>query len=719
MTTDPNLTSLTKVRFADPRTIIANAIKAFLPPEQIDVAAYAAEHRYLDNRGGGYVGRWNHDEAPYLVAPMESLTSRKHLTTAVVGPGRSGKTAIGQNWMLQSVEVDPADMLVYGATDAMIEEYVKAEIDPMIDSHKEIRKRLGKRPRDNSMHFKKFSAMWVQFLGATYSNLINKSAPRVVITELDACDTTKGNPYKLASIRRQTFGYESMVLAESHPDLAAGSDPAKWTAGVMSLYRDSDRHIWYWPCPNCNAFSSPNPMGQRVMTLDWPADAPLDEVRDAARLACPCCGALIEDRWRRTMNRDGVWVGMGQTISEDGDVTGELVPKDIAGFWITGAMSPFVIGGIGSLAFEMEQARRAVENGEEKAIQNLKDVTVKRWGLPFDPPKSLGSMDATVIADRAEPDLTLGTVPSGARFLTAAVDIQARHFEAFVRGWGVGGESWVIDHFKLPADPATSPDDWDRLLIRLRSHAYPLADSPKRGMKVLAIGYDSGGQDGVTLQAYEAWRRARKRGDVRYLGKKDGRDAWTILPLKGASGINAASLLVAYPETQRKDRFAANRGDVPLGIFNPNTAKDVVALQLQQAEAGPLYVHFPTALRAEAPPHPFFDQLVAEQRRANGRWEKVTSGARNEALDLMVMTNVMANLHGLRRIDWSAPPSWAMPHDSNVLVMDLPAPVQKLAEGLQAVTQAMQPDPTPPAKPAETIAERMKRLAQQFGSGSF
>ena len=441
MTTDPNLTSLTKVRFADPRTIIANAIKAFLPPEQIDVAAYAAEHRYLDNRGGGYVGRWNHDEAPYLVAPMESLTSRKHLTTAVVGPGRSGKTAIGQNWMLQSVEVDPADMLVYGATDAMIEEYVKAEIDPMIDSHKEIRKRLGKRPRDNSMHFKKFSAMWVQFLGATYSNLINKSAPRVVITELDACDTTKGNPYKLASIRRQTFGYESMVLAESHPDLAAGSDPAKWTAGVMSLYRDSDRHIWYWPCPNCNAFSSPNPMGQRVMTLDWPADAPLDEVRDAARLACPCCGALIEDRWRRTMNRDGVWVGMGQTISEDGDVTGELVPKDIAGFWITGAMSPFVIGGIGSLAFEMEQARRAVENGEEKAIQNLKDVTVKRWGLPFDPPKSLGSMDATVIADRAEPDLTLGTVPSGARFLTAAVDIQARHFEAFVRGWALAAKA--------------------------------------------------------------------------------------------------------------------------------------------------------------------------------------------------------------------------------------------------------------------------------------
>ncbi len=712
-------TPLSKVRFADPRAVISNAIKAFLPPEQIDVADYAALHRYLDNRGGGYVGRWNHDEAPYLVGPMRALSSRNHLTTAVVGPARSGKTAIGQNWMCQSIDADPADMLVYSATDAMIEEYVKAEINPLIDSHKRLKDKQGKLPRDNSMHFKKFTGMWVQFLAASYNNLIQKSAPRVIITELDACG---GNTYELASYRRQSFMYESMVLAESHPDMAAGASPDKWTNGVMSLYRDSDRHIWYWPCPNCNAYSSPNPMGQRVMTLDWPADAPLDEIKETARLVCPCCGTLIEDKWRRAMNRDGVWVGMGQTISEDGDITGELVAKEIAGFWITGAMSPFVIGGIGSLAYEMEKARRAVENGEEEAVQKLKDVTVKRWGLPFEPPKAVGSIDATVIADRAEATLTMGTVPSGVRFMTAAVDIQARHFEGFVRGWGVGGESWVIDHFKMPADPSTSPDDWDALLHRLRTHVYPLADTPTRGMKILATGYDSGGQDGVTLQAYEAWRRARKRGDVRYLGKKDGRDAWTLLPLKGASGINAASLVVTYPETQRKDRFAAARGDVPLGIFNPNTAKDIVALQLQQAEAGPLYVHFPAALRAPEPPHPFFDQLVAEQREANGRWVKPTSSTRNEALDLMVMTNVMANLHGLRRIDWAAPPSWATPHDGNVLVVDVPTSIDRLVDSLQAVTEAVRPtlpETTPPARPAETMAERMKHLAQQFGSGSF
>lgn len=715
MMTDPNLTSLAKVQFADPRNIIANAIKAFLPPEQIDVAAYAAENRYLDNRGGGYVGRWNHDEAPYLVAPMEALTSREHLTTAIVGPGRSGKTAIGQNWMLQSVEVDPADMLVYGATDAMIEEYVKAEIDPMIDSHKEIRKRLGKRPRDNSMHFKKFSAMWVQFLAATYSNLINKSAPRVVITELDACDTSKGDPYELATIRRQTFGYESMVLAESHPDLAAGSDPSKWTAGVMSLYRDSDRHIWYWPCPNCNAYSSPNPMGQRVMTLDWPADAPLDEVRDAARLMCPCCGTLIEDRWRRAMNRDGAWVGMGQAIGEDGDITGELVAKDITGFWITGVMSPFVIGGIGSLAYEMEKARRAVANGEEKSVQKLKDVTVKRWGLPFDPPKAVGSLDAKALADRAEPGLRLGYVPEGARFITAAVDIQGNRFEILVRAWGVAGESWIIDYRKVAADPATSPGDWDDMLKSLEDALYPLTDNSGRAMKIMAIGFDSGGQEGVTLQAYDAWRRARKRRTARKYGSIDGRHAWSILPLKGNGSVNAPLLNLTYPESKRRDRTAGARGEVPVGLFNPNAFKDAASTQMQVAEPGPWCVHFPAALRAAELPHPFFDQLVAEQRSSDGRWAKVSPNTRNEALDLMTMTNVMAFLFGLPRMPWESPPGWAATWDVNTMVVSMEEEttarnVTALAAGMKAVAQAV----STLAPSTASREERRKRLASQL-----
>ena len=87
-----------EVLFASPREILAEALKAYLPPEKIDVAAFALANRHLNNRGGGFVGKWDHDEAPVLVGPMEALTSSAS-TTCVVGPARCGKTTIGQNWI--------------------------------------------------------------------------------------------------------------------------------------------------------------------------------------------------------------------------------------------------------------------------------------------------------------------------------------------------------------------------------------------------------------------------------------------------------------------------------------------------------------------------------------------------------------------------------------------------------------------------------------------
>ena len=706
-----------EVLFADPRSIIAQAIESYRPAEEINVADYAAKHRILDNRGGGFVGRWSHDEAPYLVGPMEALTEQQYLTTAVVGPARSGKTTIGQNWLLQSVDVDPADFLVYAQTDDVIESYVKREIAPMIDAHLSMKEKLGTRPVDNSLKFKRFRSMWIEFLAAAYNNLINKSAPRIIMTEIDAYPANLGDAYALASIRRETFGQESMVLAESHPDAALGSDPSRWTNGIMKLYRDSDRRIWWWPCPHCNGFSSPNPTSSVPMTLHWNADAPLDEIRDNAALLCPHCGTLIEDKWRRAMNRDGVWVGRGQDISHDGEVSGELVASTTAGFWITGLMSPFIIGGMGSLAYDMVKAQRDFETtGDDK---DLRAVTVKRWGLPYQPPRAAGSLDSQAIANRAEPGLRLGFIPEGVRFLTAAVDVQANRFEYMVRGWGVDGESWIIDYQKVAADPATSQKDWDDLLTSLEEARYPLADGSSRAMKILAVGYDSGGQDGVTLQAYGAWRRARRRRSAKRMGRFDGRDGWTILPLKGASTINAPALVVTYPDTQRKDRSAAARGEIPVGFFNPNRFKDDASTQLQVADIGAWRVHFPAGLLANEPPHPFFEQLVAEQRRPDGRWAKVTPSARNEALDLMVMTNVLAFLFGIARMPWNSPPVWAAPWDENSNVV---SSTEILVENLSKVTQVVggwsNEKRAEAPKPVETARqsrqERLRRLVKRL-----
>ena len=695
--------------------VFADCLSAFLPPEAITVAEFAKK-RLLNNPGVN-VGLWQNSETPYLVGPMEALTSTERLAVAIVGPARSGKTSVAENWLFYSVGADPAHMLWYMPTEPLLEAYVKQEINPMIERHRIMSDRLGRGPSDNSLGYKRFRGMSAQFMTAAYNNLIAKTATRLVLDEIDAYPESLGDVYKLADLRRQQAGSASMILAVSHPDRARFAAEEGWTAGIMKMFAASDRQLWYWPCPHCDAYSSPNPTADRVMALDYPEDAPLDVVQSKARLLCPCCGGLIEDSARRAMNLRGKWVGTGQTIAEDGTVTGTLAAGTIAGFWIVGVMSPFVIGGIGGLARANEEAKRAYfANPTAESLQAWKDVVVKRLGLVFETPRKQGQVAASVLVNRAEPGFLLGTVPDGVRFITVGIDVQARRFELLARGWGERGESWVIDHQTIAADTSTSPDDWRALFALVAGLAYPLADGSGRVMRVRAIGCDSGGAAGATSQAYDAWREAQLSGLAQLGGLINGQQGWTLLLLKGASTPNPPTLQIRYPDAVRKDRFAAARGQIPLGLFAPNRFKDDLAAQLQIAEAGQGYVHFPAALKSETEPHVWFEQLVAEARQPNGRWQKVAPNARNEATDLMVMSHVMAHLWGVSRIDWSRPPTWAAGWDDNVLVVSPAAPVLEEAgpQEAPAATQAALAQPIAPASPnaaMTTVRPRRSSLA--------
>lgn len=691
---------MAELAYADAHDLVGDIFSGLAPPERIDVAGWAVRDRWLNNAGGGHVGQYSHEKAPYTVWPSRCLTSLDYLTVAVVGPGQVGKTVIAENWLGHSVVTDPADMLWYMQSDDGIESYVKGTINPFITDHDCLTDRQGKRPVDDSLHFKRFSGMSVEFLSFGPRTIINKSAPRIVADEVDNYQWL-GDVQPVLDVRRQTFGQQSMVLALSHPDLARGMNPAEdWTAGIMAFYADSTRCTWWWPCPHCGAFSSPNPNASRYMIIDYPdeLDVPLDVVEREARLICPVNGCLIENHHREAMNAaafhnpgslDG-WIGEGMEIAEDGTVTGELIKRNTAGVWIVGAMSPFVLGGIGGLARDRVKAERAFEIAGEEQV-SPREVIVKKWGMPYSPKKAKGSIDAQTLADRARVELKLGVVAHGVRFLTLAVDVQGWGFDYLVRGWGKDKESWIVDQGRIAAnpatgravDPASSAADWD-LLLDLFDRVYPLADGSGRVMKIRAMAYDSGGLPGVTEQAYAAHRRWRKAGKARKLGVSSGREVWTILPTKGVNRVEAKRLTVTYPDTQTQANRAAARGEIPVGLFNPNLFKDDLAGQLQAAEPGPGFIHVPAALKSEKAPHVWFEQLVAEHEKSPGRWEKIKPNAKNEALDLMVMTHVAAHLHGLSKIPWETPPPWAADWDNNISVID-PA---TLADAAKAVDRA-------------------------------
>lgn len=699
-----------EVLFYDPRKLLREALKFYAIGERYNVAEYAEKKRYLDNRGGGHVGKWDNKVAPYLVGPMEALTG-PYLTVAVAGPAQCGKTSIGQNWLLHSVETDPARFLFYAQTDDIMRAYVKTTINTMIDLHSGMKERLGSQVKDNSLWFKKFAGMSCEFLSATYNNLTNKSAPRIVVTELDACNSGEQDAYTLMDIRRTTFGQDSMMFCECHPDLAKGISPERWNDGIMRLYRDSDRRIWWWACPHCNAFSSPTPGASREMILYYNPEAPLEEIRESAALLCPCCGGLIGDHWRRSMNQNGFWAGAGQIVREDGTIEGNLKQSDIAGFWITGLISPFIRGGIGQLAHDLVKETRDFERTGDDT--SLRAIIVKKFGIPYTPPKSVRSMDAEMLAMRQDASLQIGIVPEGVRYLTASVDVQGNRFELMVRGWGVDQESWIIDYRQIPADPAKNRNDWDKMVLEVMRAAWPLADGSGRAMEILAFGYDSGGEEGVTSQAYDVWRRARRGQIARFGGEINGRAAYTILPLKGMPTPNAPLLAVRYPNSQKKSGRNAAGNDVPLGQFNPNLFKDKSATSLLISEAGPGYVHFPDGIGAE---HEFFDQLTAEERDLKETWHKKKGSRRNEAWDLLVMTDVMHTLFGGERINWDAPPGWARPWDQNIMVKPLPDP-ETASEPPVLYNTISSTQPKPAASTGKNL-DWLKEQARRVGSNT-
>src|SRR5690606_24092894 len=123
-------------------------------------------------------------------------------------------------------------------------------------------------------------------------------------------------------------------------------------------------------------------------------------------------------------------------------------------------------------------------------------------------------------------------------------------------------ERWIIDRYALkssarptgemkdgqpvmhPIDPSRYIEDWDRLIEKVISRRYPLADGSGRSMPIRITTCDSGGKAGVARRAYEFWRR---------LKSKSLHPRFRLV--KGAERESAKTIEETYPDsTKRRDR---------------------------------------------------------------------------------------------------------------------------------------------------------------------
>ncbi|EKI8325871.1 TPA: phage terminase large subunit family protein [Escherichia coli] len=662
-------------------------------PRRMQVADAVAQYMRVPMGAGNSVP-WDPLVAPYVIEPMNCLASREYDAVIFVGPARTGKTiGLIDGWVIYNVICDPADMLIIQMTEEKAREHSKKRLARTFRVSPEVVSRLSPNKNDNNVYDRTFLAGNYLKIGWPSVNIMSSSDYKcVALTDYDRFPEDidgEGDAFSLASKRTTTFMSSGMTLVESSP----GRDvkDVKWrrtspheappTTGILSLYNRGDRRRWYWPCPHCGEYFQP--CGDVVAGFRDIADPVL--ASEAAYIQCPSCSGRIMPEQKRELNGRGIWLRDGESINADGSRYGDPRRSRIASFWMEGPAAAYQT--LSQLVYKLLTAEQEYETtGSE---ETLKTVINTDWGLPYLPRASMEQRKSELLEQRAEP-VPSRSVPDGVNFLVATVDVQAgrhRRFVVQVTGYGSRGERWIIDRYNITQslrgdcdgesqriDPASYPEDWDVLLTDVFHKSWPLASDPSQQMRLMAMAVDSGGEDGVTDNAYKFWRRCRRDG----LGKR-------IYLFKGDSIRRAKLISRTFPDnTGRTGRRAQAAGDVPLWLLQTDALKDRVNNALWRDSPGPGYVHFPDWLGSW-----FYDELTYEERSSDGKWSKPGRGA-NEAFDLMVYAEALVILHGYEKIRWPDAPEWA-----------------SRETWLECVPDSIEPSPSP--EPVSTPVKKQKR----------
>ncbi len=648
---------------------LTSGLEALIPPKRQRLSEAVAETLMID-QPGGYTGLWSSEQTPYMVEPMDRLASRRHEAVCFVGPARTGKTmGLLDGWMAYAVTCDPGDMLIVQMSQEKAREFSKVRVDRAIRHSPKLREMMSARGHDDNTHDKMFRhGMWVKIGWPSSSQLSSSDYRYVALTDYDRMPENvdgEGAAFGLALKRTQTFLSRGMCMVESSPgrEVAdvnwrpATPHEAPPCSGVLGIYNRSDRRRWYWQCTDCAEWFEAKPGLELFSTLP-PEDELLQMVRKGnlpalakhhARIACPHCATIMEPGQKHALNEGGRWLADGERII-GGEVTGEAQRSSIAGYWLGGVAAAYQSWE--SLILRYLQGLREFDlTGSEETLQTTVNTD---QGMPFRS-RLLEQGDGQRPSDRVE-NLQRFVVPDEARFLIASVDVQGgkgSRFVCQVHAVGPGLEQWIVDRFNITEsprgtkeapvqiDPAGFAEDWDAITARLVNGTY--RTSGDRELRVLLTVVDTGGEVGTTANAYQWHRRLAAQ-----------KLAQRVLLVKGGSHKAASPVTKA----QARDARGVTIRDVRLHLIDTDFFKDIVAASLKRTTPGPGFVHFPAWLPAS-----FFEELAAETRGRNGKWQKIR--ARNEALDLWVY--VLAGIWALNahRIDWADPPPWAKPLDQN------------------------------------------------------
>ena len=570
-----------------------------------NVAQWADANRVLTRETSKEHGLWRTARTPFLREPMEALSEDSPVIEVTLCFGTQlGKTEVGNNFVGNVVAEGRGSILVVQHTSVMGVRWSRQRFDMMSESTPAVGNRIAPvRSRDasNAVALKRYPGGYLIVGHAeSASSLSSLPARNTFLDEVDdyPLDTCgQGDPIKLAEARTDSFGRRRKNLRVSSPKKQLGA------SHIWRLYLLSDRSRYLVPCPHCNG----------IQALEIEGLLPGNEY------LCEHCGHGIPHRAKTQMLHDGAWKAdvPERSATHRGFRLPTLYAADGLGpTWADLYQEQAQAQGdpVATKTFVSTRGARAYESTEGKVEPAALQACREEWRMRDIPPACLP--------------------------LVAGVDCQGNRFEVQILGFGRGATSrdpqiYVIDYAVIPGSPL-DPAAWvqlDDYLSRPLRNAYGVEQLPR----VIAV--DSGNW---TREVYaECWERKAK--------------GWVAV--KGSSTDSAPLHSPPKPHMLSYRGGLIKHGAVHY-MVGTHAAKDTILGRLavipSQAPAARWW-HLPADL-----PEAWFAHMTSERRDPEtGRWEKVTTGARNECPDIAAYAWAIAHLPTTLRLGTRTERDWA------------------------------------------------------------
>lgn len=472
----------------------ADAAFGFKHRPDISIAEHAKQNLYLVAGKNPFPGLVDLDKTPYLYEILDSLMPDNGIEKVVLQKGwQTGGTLSALAYMLWIMDISPQPLLIVQPNDELRAKFSKQRITPIVANCKSLQgkiKDLGRygRPKDrqkDTIITKQFPGGFLN-LGTSKAavSLRSDSVQTVIFDEVSAYEDDcqgEGDPCTIALGRTSAYEGRKKIFYISTPSI-------KDQCRIEREYKTTDQRKYFVACLSC----------QELQLITWKQ---IDFSGIVPFFRCIRCNHKHWEEDKTYLLKGGIW-----------QPTAAAMFDNVRGYFLPALYAPL---GMYSWKSCAEQFQKGYENPVELKVF-VNNCLAETWE-----DRNVKSIDPNDLQNLIEDYEPSSVLPLGIGLVTAGIDTHPSHIDIVSRGWGRGGESWVLDHWVIYGD-SNEFATWQRVDEKLKTiYSHPEGEK----LRIASACVDTGGHN--TDAVYEFCK---------------GRLGEFIIPIKGV-GHSAAPVI--------------------------------------------------------------------------------------------------------------------------------------------------------------------------------